>query len=240
MTELTKPLPLIVIRPQPGNDATCAAASEQGIEALGFPLFTIKPLTWKVPEGPFDAILAGSANVFRHGGKGLEALRHLPVIAVGETTAATARAADFAVSRIGEGGLQPVVATLPPGKYIRIAGEDRVDLNPPLGVRIETVVAYAARRSPISSTLAHILNTGAVVLLHSGEAARHLAEECERFEIQKKSVLVACLAPRIATLAGEGWGAIATAPARTDAMLLETALLMCKTVWLRGDRTSEN
>lgn len=230
MTAHSKPLPLIVIRPQPGNDATCAAARERGVEALGFPLFTIAPLAWDVPEGSFDAILAGSANVFRHGGDALQTLLDVPVIAVGETTAASARAARFTVSGIGEGGLQPVVAALPPGNYIRIAGEDRVDLNPPPSVRIETVVAYAARRSPLPSALAHILNTGAVVLLHSGEAARHLAAECQRIEIQRKSVLIACLAPRIATLAGEGWGAIATAPARTDAMLLETAMRMCKTV----------
>lgn len=230
MTAHTKPLPLIVIRPQPGNDATCAAARERGAEALAFPLFTIEPLAWAMPEGPFDAILAGSANVFRHGGEVLQNLRDVPVIAVGETTAASARAAGFTVSRIGEGGLQPVVATLPPGRYIRIAGEDRVDLTPQPGVRIETTVAYAARRSPLPSALAHVLETGAVVLLHSGEAARHFAAECKRLGIPRKSVRIACLAPRIATLAGEGWAAIATAPARTDAMLLETALRMCKRV----------
>ncbi len=230
MTARSKPLTMIVIRPEPGNSATCAAARELGIEALGFPLFGIEPLSWRLPAGQFDAILAGSANVFRHGGAALEALKGTPVIAVGETTAASARHHGFEVSIVGEGGLQPVVATLPPGNYIRIAGEDRVDLNPPNGVRIETAVAYAARRSPVSGALAHILAGGATVLLHSGEAARHFASECEKLGISKMNIHIACLAPRIAELAGRGWAQVETSPERTDAMLLELGSRMCQTV----------
>lgn len=224
------PLPLVVIRPEPGNAATCAAARALGLDPAGFPLFDVAPLPWQVPEGRFDAILAGSANVFRHGGDQLEAVHAVPVIAVGATTAQAAIDAGFAVSRVGEGGLQPVVADLPPGTYLRIAGEDRVELTPPEGVRIATAVAYSARRSPVPGALAHILREGAVVLLHSGEAARHFAKECQRLEIQRESLHLACLAPRIATMAGDGWASIATAPERTDAMLLETARRMCQTV----------
>lgn len=230
MTARSKTLPLIVIRPEPGNAATCAAAREHGVEALAYPLFRIEPVDWHVPPGPFDAILAGSANVFRHGGIGLEALTDVPVIAVGATTAASARDYGFTVSSIGEGGLQPVVAVLKAGNYLRIAGQDRVELDPPAGVRIETAVAYAARRSPISGALAHILRDGATVLLHSGEAARHFAGECERLGIAKNSVHIACLAPRIADLAGHGWARVKTARQRTDAMLLELGLQMCQTV----------
>lgn len=230
MTAPATSLPLVVIRPEPGNHTTCTAARKRGVEALAFPLFTIEPLVWHPPHGSFDAILAGSANVFRHGGAALNALKAVPVIAVGETTAASARAAGFTIRQIGEGGLQPVVATLPPGRYIRIAGEDRVELAPPAGVRIETVVAYAARRSPFPRALAHVLGTGAVVLLHSGEAARHFVTECERLGISKQSLYLACLAPRIAMMAGEGWAGVATASARSDAMLLELAIGMCQTV----------
>ncbi|MCX7285904.1 MAG: uroporphyrinogen-III synthase [Novosphingobium sp.] len=219
-----------MIRPEPGNAATCAAAREHGVEALAFPLFSIEPLPWHVPEGPFDAILAGSANVFRHGGEGLDVVRHIPVIAVGATTAAAAQERGFDVRTIGEGGLQPIVASLPPGNYIRIAGQDRVTLNPPPGVRIATTVAYAARRSPLSGALAHILRGGATVLLHSGEAARHFAAECDNLDITKGSIHLACLAPRIADMAGQGWARVATAPQRTDAMLLELGLRLCQTV----------
>ena len=39
-----------------------------------------------------------------------------------------AAAAGFAVAQTGEGGLQPVVETLPPGHYLRLAGQ--LELNP--------------------------------------------------------------------------------------------------------------
>lgn len=230
MTGIWAPLPLVVIRPQPGNDATCAAVRQRGAQAAGFPLFEIVPVAWHVPDGPFQAILAGSANVFRHAGANLRALHGTPVIAVGETTASAARDAGFTVSRVGEGGLQPVVATLPPGKYLRIAGEDRVALNLPAAVSVETVVAYAARKCPFPEALVAVLRSGAVVLLHSGEAARHFAAQCETLGVAKDRIGLACLAPRIATLAGDGWRCVGTSPARTDAMLLELGLRMCQTV----------
>lgn len=223
-------LPLVVIRPEPGNAATCAAARALGLEAVAAPLFEIEPVGWAVPEGRFDAILAGSANVFRHGGADLARFADVPVIAVGETTAAAARSAGFAVARMGEGGLQPVVATLPPGNYIRIAGEDRVTLTPPNGVRIVTVVTYAARKRAVPDALRARLERGAVVLLHSGEAARHFAQECEALGIRKQSLHLACLAPRIAELAGNGWGTLAVAAGRTDKEVLELGARMCQTV----------
>ena len=55
-------LPLVVIRPEPGNAATCAAARALGLEAVAAPLFEIEPVGWAVPEGRFDAILAGSIH----------------------------------------------------------------------------------------------------------------------------------------------------------------------------------
>lgn len=223
-------LPLVVIRPEPGNAATCAAARALGLEPVAAPLFEIEAVAWDVPDGRFDAILAGSANVFRHGGDGLTRFAEVPVIAVGETTAAAARSAGFAVARVGEGGLQPVVATLPPGNYIRIAGEDRVKLVAPAGVRIVTVVAYAARKRAVPDALGARLEQGAVVLLHSGEAARHFAQECERLGIPKESLHLACLAPRIADLAGNGWGTLAVAAGRTDKEVLELGARMCQTV----------
>ncbi|MCY1669766.1 uroporphyrinogen-III synthase [Novosphingobium sp. SL115] len=221
-------LPVFVIRPEPGNAATVAAARAQGLDARGFPLFTIAAQPWSLPDGPFDAILAGSANIFRHGGPLLDALKAVPVIAVGETTADTARAHGFAVESVGEGGLQPVVETLTPGRYLRLAGEDRVTLTPHSGVRIETSVVYAAQPHPLPPEMAQALAHGGVVLLHSGAAARHLSQYCEMAEIPRKQLRLACLAPRIASMAGEGWGQIGVASARTDMDLLELAKRMCQ------------
>lgn len=223
-------LPLIVIRPEPGNAATIGAAKAMGLQAHGFALFDITPVSWDLPQGSFAAILAGSANVFRHGGPQLEALKALPVAAVGETTAAVAHSAGFAVAQVGEGGLQPMVEALAPGAYLRLAGEDRVELTAPNGVRITTRVVYAARPCPIPGPLAALLAQPCVVLFHSGEAARHFVRECEHLEIPRASIHIACLADRIRELAGPGWASAATATTRTDAELLELAARMCQTV----------
>lgn len=221
---------LFILRPQPGNAATLKAARQLGLDAHSFPLFEVAPVAWQAPQGRFDAILAGSANIFRHGGPQLAAYTSVPVMAVGATTADAARAAGFAVSHIGEGGLQPMVEALPPGHYMRLAGEDRVTLTPPQDVRITTEVVYAARPQPVSPPLHALLDKGGVVLLHSGEAARHFAAECERLGIARNRLHLACLAPRIAGLAGQGWGTIATASTRTDADVLALAARMCQIV----------
>ena len=223
-------LPLIVIRPEPGNAATLAAARECGLDARSFPLFDVGPLPWQTPQGRFDAILAGSANVFRHGGLPLGPLAPVPVLAVGTTTAEAARAAGFTVMRTGDGGLQPLVETLPPGDYLRLAGQDRVTLTPPQGVRIVTQEIYTVHARPMSAALKALLEQGGVVLLHSGEAGRHFASECERLGTSRQRIYLACLAPRIADLAGSGWGAIDTASTRTDKDLLELASRMCQIV----------
>jgi uroporphyrinogen-III synthase len=223
-------LPLIVVRPEPGNAVTLAAARQRGLDAHGFPLFNITPMPWRVPDGAFDAILAGSANLFRHGGPQLAALTSVPVMAVGATTAEAARASGFTVSHIGEGGLQPMVEALLPGRYLRLAGQDRVTLTPPAGVRITTEVLYSAQPSPVPSPLKALLKCGCVILLHSGEAARHFSEQCDHLEIRKDNIHLACLAPRISDLAGHGWASIEIAKTRTDTDLLALAARMCQTV----------
>lgn len=227
---MTATLPLIVIRPEPGNAATLAAARQCGLTAHGFPLFDIAPIAWTPPAGEFTALLAGSANVFRHGGSHLAHFLHLPVVAVGATTAKAARQAGFTVAQIGEGGLQPLARTLLPGVYLRLAGQERAELTPPDTVRITTQVVYAARPLPIPEPLAALLRKPAVVLLHSGEAARHFRSQCERIEVSTESIYLACLAPRIAELAGQGWAGVTVSASRTDTDLLELAATMCDRV----------
>lgn len=223
-------LALIVIRPEPGNAATLAAARQRGLTAHGYPLFDIAPVAWEPSTQAFAALLAGSANVFRHGGPHLAQFRHVPVIAVGATTAEAARQAGFTVAHIGEGGLQPIARTLAPGAYLRLAGEDHVILTPPEAVRITTQVVYAAHPRPVPQALAALLDNSAVVLLHSGEAARHFRAQCERIEVSMESIYLACLAPRIAELAGQGWASVSVSASRTDTDLLELAATMCDRV----------
>lgn len=224
-------LPLVVIRPEPGNRETVDRARAMGIDAHGFPLFEVVPLPWDAPSPDgFTGLLAGSANVFRHGGAMLERLRALPVHAVGAATADAARAAGFAVAQTGSGGLQPVVERLAAGRYLRLAGEERVPLLPPAGVLLETRVIYAVRALCLPPALQAILREGAIVALHSGEAAGHFAKETTESNLNRRAIAIACLAPRIGEMAGKGWLKTGIAPERTDHALLALALQMCQTV----------
>jgi len=224
-------LPVLVIRPQPGNAATVAAARDLGLDGRGFPLFDMAPVPWPVPDpAPYRALLAGSANVFRLGGEGLGALTDLAVHAVGAVTADAARGAGFAVAAIGEGGLQPMASALPPGRYLRLAGEKRVPLALPAGVEVDDVVVYAAAGLPMPPALADLLTGPVLVLLHSGEAAAHFTAESERLGVERNRISLACLAPRIGLVAGPGWQHIEIAETRSDQAVLALAVQMCKKV----------
>ena len=83
------------------------------MEAHAFRLFDVAPSSWEAPDpSRFDALLAGSGNVFRHGGPALRAFARLPVYAVGETTAEAAREAGFTVVQTGSSGLQALIGQL--------------------------------------------------------------------------------------------------------------------------------
>lgn len=216
----------IVLRPEPGNAATVAAARALGLDAVALPLFAMAPVAWAVPRAePYAGLLAGSAALFRLGGPGLDALRGLPVHAVGDATAAAARAAGYAVAQVAGGGLQPLVSALAPGRYLRLAGEAHVPLALPAAVTVDTRVVYAANALPLPDDAPV---EGAVVLLHSGEAARHFAGECARLGLDRGRIALACLAPRIGEMAGPGWQALGIAEERTDQALLALARQMCQ------------
>jgi uroporphyrinogen-III synthase len=225
-------LPLVVLRPEPGLAETVSRAREMDLEVVAAPLFRIGPVAWHAPDpGRFDAIAAGSANVFRHGGEGLQSLKTLPVHAVGRRTAEAAREAGFAVVSVGRTELQDVIDKLdPPLRLLRLAGEKRVALHAPAGISVEELVVYRAEPHPLAPKAAETMQSGAVALLHSGEAARHFAGECNRLAIDRSRVAIAALAPRIAEAAGEGWRRVATAPEPNDAALLVMAADMCHTM----------
>lgn len=223
---------LVVLRPEPGLGETIALARNMGIEVLAAPLFEIAPVAWEAPDpAGFDAIVAGSANAFRHGGAQLRGLTALPVHAVGERTAKAARDAGFPVASIGAGGLQDLLdGSTSPQRLLRLAGERRVVLRIPTGCAIDERVVYRSEPLPLGPAAIAALRTGAVAVLHSGEAARRFAAECDRLAIDRTRVALAALAPRIAEAAGEGWRAVASVRETTDAALLAMAADMCQTV----------
>lgn len=224
-------VPLVVIRPEPGCSATVDMARSLGLETVGQPLFVIEPRSWQAPvAAQFDALLIGSANVLRHGGRGLAGLKALPVHAVGESTAQAARALGFSVASTGSGGLQAVLDSLPAGhrRLLRLTGDERVPLVVPEGVSIEERVTYASVPCPLPPDLVELLRRPAIVAAHSAEAVRHLTAECVRLGLRRAPLRIAALGPRIAQAAGEGWGEVAAASAPNDKALLALARQMCQ------------
>jgi len=230
-------VPLVLIRPEPGCTASTEAARRLGMTVHGFPLFEVSPRSWEAiaPDG-FDALLVGSPMVFRHGGRGLGALKALPVYAVGETTARAAREAGFTVAACGTGSLQAALAKLAPGhrRLLRLAGEERVALTLPAGVSMEERVVYASVPREMPAELVALLRSPAIVALHSAEAARHLTAQCVRHGIRRAPLRLAALSQRIAHAAGDGWGEVAAVPYPEDKALLALARQMCQDPWPTG------
>jgi uroporphyrinogen-III synthase len=182
-----------------------------------------------MPAGEFDGLILGSANALRFGGPLVDKLVDKPVYAVGETTAEEARRRGFRVVATGHGGLQALLDSLEGEslRLLRLAGRERVPLNPPVGITLETATIYESLALPLPEPVAALLRAGALVLLHSAAAARHFAAECERLAIHRGDIRLAALSSRIGNAAGTGWAALRSAAEPTEAALLALAREMC-------------
>lgn len=208
----------LVLRPEPGNARTCDALRAAGVEAVALPLFAVAPCAWQVPEASaFDALLLTSANGVRHAGDGLRALAGLPMVAVGEATAAAARAAGLTVAITGTGDAAAAVALA--ARYPRLlhlAGRDRVEAP---GVTAVTV--YASDALPVAGDVMDAAED-AVVLLHSRRAAlRFVTLFADR---RRDAVRIVALSPAVAQAVGAGWRTLTVAPRPSDAALVAAAV----------------
>ena len=230
-------VPLVIIRPEPGNMATAAAARALALDARGFPLFEVVTNSWEaVLPDRYDALLVGSANAFRLGGRGLAALRSLPVYAVGAATAAAALAAGFARVKIGAGAMQALLGELDNDHHrlLRLTGQERVTLTLPKGTSMDERVVYASQPRALPGELAMLLRQPAIIALHSAEAAQHLTAECVRHGLRRAPLRLAALSARIGAAAGDGWGEVAVAAMPDDKALLALARQMCQEPWPAG------
>jgi uroporphyrinogen-III synthase len=222
-------LHLLALRPEPGLAATLERAGGMGLAITGHALSEIRGAAWEFPDpATLDGLLIGSANAILHGGPNLVRLAGKPVYAVGEATAAAARAAGFTVAMTGSGGLQGVLDAISgPCHLLRIAGEERVPLVPPAGVTFAEVVAYRSVPLPLDPAAGLLAGGEALVLLHSAATARHFAEECDRLGLRRAAITLAALGPRIAAAAGEGWAEVHTAARPDEGTLLQLAFDLC-------------
>ena len=230
---------LFLTRPQPGWDASAQLARSLGITVAGEPLFTVEPVAWAPPDpANFDGVLIGSANALRHAGEAMVAFTDITAYVVGHATGEVAAAAGFRQIVVGNGSLQPMLDSLAdqPLKLLRFAGQTHVDLAVPPAITLDTRIVYRTVVQPLRAQVAAQLRDGGVVTLHSGEAARHFADEITRLNIGRAALTLATLAPRVAALAGEGWQSVHIADHPRDLALLALACELCQTEQ-RGENT---
>ncbi len=217
-------LPLLVLRPEPGNGASVERARAAGLDPVALPLFAIEPVAWSVPaiEG-VDALLLTSANAIRHAGAGLGALGALPVWCVGPATAAAARAAGLDVVRTGTAGVDALLADAPslPARLLWLTGDPRHDPAPIAGLTLTAITVYRARALPVD---ARRLAGPAVAMLHSARAAARLAALAP----DRSTIAIVAISTAVALAAGDGWAEVAIAPTPDEGAMVALAAALCQ------------
>ena len=211
-----------ILRPEPGNAVTMARAGHAGLDPLSLPLFTVRPSDWTSPDASaFDGLLLTSANALRHGGPGLAAFRHLPVLAVGSATAEAARAAGFTVAHTGSTDVADLLRdTDGSGRLLWLTGRERTAIEHP--AIAAAVPVYASDPIPLAAADAAML-AGSVALIHSARAAIQLTAILDHHAIPRSTVRIAAISRKAAVAAGPGWGAVAIATAPNDDALIAAA-----------------
>jgi uroporphyrinogen-III synthase len=216
---------VVVLRPEPGASDTVRKARQRGLDAVPLSLFEVEPVAWDVPDiSRFDALLLTSAQAVLHGGAGLDALKSLPVYAVGAATADAARDAGFDIATTGDGGVDELLGKTRPGvRLLHVCGEHRRAPATPLRA-ITPITVYRSRERP-SRDLSQA--KGAVVLVHSPRAAALLRNMVAAANLNRASVAIAAISPSAAEAAGSGWKSIDVAERPSDDALLALAERLC-------------
>jgi uroporphyrinogen-III synthase len=213
---------LLVLRPQPGANATLGKARSLGLEAITVPLFEVAPVVWRAPDAQaFDGLLLTSANAVRLAGEPLRALRGLKVYAVGEATAEAAREAGFDIAATGDTGVERLLGSIDAGlKLLHLCGADRrepVDAAQEL-TRVTVYCAWPVGAPDLSAA------QGSIALIHSPRAGKRFAELVD----SRSSIAIAAISETAAEAVGSGWRTVATAAQPTDDALLALAASLCE------------
>lgn len=219
---------VLILRPQPGADATAGAARALGLIPVVAPLFTIRPLAWDAPEDMPDALVFTSGHAARHAGPALAQFAALPCYAVGEATGKAAEAAGCLNVVNGPADGRALTAMLEADgirSALHLHGRDHIALESE-HIRICRRAVYAAEAAPgLAPDAVAALAGGARALLHSPRAARLFA----RYAPDPAMTGIACISAATAAAAGPGWRHVAIAGAPRDPELLALAAKLCQT-----------
>jgi uroporphyrinogen-III synthase len=218
--------PLLLLRPQPGNDATAARARAMGLEVVQAPLFdVIAAEPAPPPERPFDALLLTSANGARFGTDVLTRHAGLPIYAVG---AATARAAAPSPVTIGAGDAAGTAAMMAQAGHtlvLHVCGAEVRDFESH-GMILVRHIVYRTVETPEAAIRAALDGlAGAVAAVHSPRAGERFAALVSPSE--RARFAIAAISNAAARACGTGWAAMQVAARPDDTALLQVAEALC-------------
>ena len=237
---------VLVTRPLPDGETTAADLRAQGFEVLTAPMLRFEPFGFTgESEVPYGGIIITSANAVRAVESQLSKnpLLKLPVFAVGEHTAAVARAAGFGKVLSADGdavALRNLIVETAKAKKLKkklpllyLAGEEiSRDLPGELrekGFEVVTHIAY--RMVPARSLPDEVVDGFAAgriqaVLHYSRRSARAFVEAARTggVEISALALPQCCLSAAVAEIVREAGATQVTVAARPDENALFEAL----------------
>ena len=216
---------LLIIRPQPGADATAHRLRAAGHAPILMPLFAIEHLpVQRVSADGYDAILLTSGNAARAAVKFLSQDHAKPIYAVGSATASALHNLSVPVAKTGLEGVDTLVRGAVADGHQRLlwlAGEDHSPIPhiDDVGIDIDIIYRSATVSTP-DNFVRHVTESD-VVILHSSRAARHFANLCVTMNLPRANITLATFSSAIAEAAGENWAAMIIADVPNDAALLK-------------------
>ena len=216
---------LLIIRPQPGADATARRLRAAGHEPILMPLFAIEHLpVQRASADGYDAILLTSGNAARAAVGYLTQDHGKPIYAVGSATASALHILSIPVAKVGSEGVEALMRIAVADGHQRLlwlAGEDHSSIPRIDGVHIDIEIVYRSTTVSAPADFVRQVTESDVVILHSTRAARHFGELCATIGVPRANVTLATFSSGIAEAAGESWGALIIADAPNDAALLK-------------------
>lgn len=221
--------PLIIIRPEPGNSVSAMQACAMGLTVIAEPLFrTEKMPVLDVTPNDYDALFITSANALLALAEHARPLLHLPVFAVGPTSAATAQNLGFSSVLAGNSNGAALAAQAVNAGYHRLlhlTGDPYKPVSHP-NLDIEVRLVYRMDPVPPSPNLLKALSQPAVLVLHSPRAARCVAA----LVTQRQMIDLVAISEQTARAAGSGWSTISVPSEPSASAMIDLAAPLCRTV----------
>jgi uroporphyrinogen-III synthase len=211
-----------VTRAQPGAAATAARLGALDFEPLVLPVLEVRTLPALIDLSDVAALAFTSANGVAAFAAAC-AQRRLPVFAVGDASAAAARAAGFA-EVVSAGGdvaalARLIAAARPGGAVLHPGAAEPAGALAPEGVEVRALALYETVSAVVTLGDLGPVEGLAGVLIHSPKAARRVAEILAGQEVSRLHAW--CISPvAAANLTPLALAAVTTAPLPNEEALL--------------------